>query len=220
MNLLDAVKSTKPSVRYYQASSSEMFGKVSMLPVNEKSVLHPVSPYGISKATGHWMAVNYREAYGLFCCSGILFNHESVFRPQHFVTKKVISTAIRIKRGEKKKLTLGNIDIRRDWGYAPEYVKTMWMMLQQDVASEYVIATDEAHSLKEFVELTFSCVGLDWEEHTSIDQELFRQSDIEIIYGNPAKARNLLGWDYRMSFKGLIELLVEDHLRFESFETK
>lgn len=214
MNLLDAVRTVSPSTRFYQASSSEMYGKVASLPVTETSVLHPVSPYGISKAAGHWMAINHREAYGIFSCSGILFNHESVFRPDTFVTKKIIATAVDIKKGKKKKLELGNIDIRRDFGYAPEYVKSMWLMLQQDAAGEYVIATNEAHSIREFVKLTFNCLGLDWEEHTVIDRNLFRHSDIDIIYGNPAKARRKLRWDYQIGFNRLIEMLVEDHLRF------
>ena len=189
-----------------------MYGKVKKLPVVEDSVLHPVSPYAISKAAGHWLAINYREAYGMFCCCGILFNHESVLRPDNFVTKKIISAAARISMGSEEKLVLGNIDIRRDWGYAPEYIKSMWSMLQQDDPDEYVIATNEAHSIREFAELAFARVGLNWTEHTVIDETLYRRSDIEVIYGDSAKAREKLGWDYRLRFDELIGILVNEEV--------
>ena len=215
LNLLEAMRIISLEARFYQASSSEMYGKVNTLPVDEETALHPVSPYAISKATAHWIAVNYREAYGLFCCCGILFNHESVLRPHHFVTKKIISTAVRISRGSPEKLRLGNIEIKRDWGYAPEYVKAMWLMLQQDYPDDYVIATSEAHSLKEFVGLAFTCLGLSWEEHVIIDKSLYRPSEIDIIYGSPKKAEKKLGWEYHLSFEELVELLVREELRYQ-----
>jgi GDPmannose 4,6-dehydratase len=209
LNLLEAIRIIPLEVKYYQASSSEMFGKVKELPVTEETKFHPVSPYAISKASDHWIAINYRESYGLFCCCGILFNHESILRPKHFVTKKILETASRISKGYKEKLNIGNIEIKRDWGYAPEYVKSMWLMLQQEKPDDYVIATNEAHSLKEFIELTFSCFGLNWEEHVIICKELYRPSDIDVIYGNPQKAKDKIGWKYNLSFRQLIELLVE-----------
>lgn len=208
LHLLEAMRVLPWRAKFYQASSSEMYGKVKELPVVEESIFHPVSPYAISKAAGHWLAINYREAYGMFCCCGILFNHESVLRPDHFVTKKILSAAIRISEGSREKLVLGNVEIKRDWGYAPEYVKSMWRMLQQDEPDEYVIATNEAHSIGEFAEQAFACLGLDWREHTVIDETLFRRSDIEVIYGNPAKAREKLGWEYRWSFADLVATLL------------
>ena len=215
LNLLEAMRILPLEARFYQASSSEMYGRVKTLPVTEETVLHPVSPYGISKATDHWLAINYREAYGLFCCCGILFNHESVLRPRHFVTKKILATAVRISKGSQEKLKLGNIEIKRDWGYAPEYVKAMWLMLQQDYPDDYVIATSEAHSLKEFVDLAFACLGLNWEEHIIIDKSLYRPSDIDVIYGNPKKARARLGWEYHLRFEELVKLLVEEELKYK-----
>jgi GDPmannose 4,6-dehydratase len=214
LNLLEAIRILHLEAKFYQASSSEMHGRVKTLPVTEKTVLHPVSPYAISKATGHWIAINYREVYGLFCCSGILFNHESVLRPRHFVTKKIIATAVRISKGSQEKLRLGNIEIKRDWGYAPEYVKAMWLMLQQDYPDDYVIATNEAHSLKEFVELAFASLGLNWEKHVIIDKSLYRPSDIDIIYGSSKKAKERLGWVYNISFDNLVELLVREELKY------
>jgi GDPmannose 4,6-dehydratase len=211
-HLLEALRILELPVRFYQASSSEIYSRVEALPVAENSVIHPVSPYAISKAAGHWLAVNYREAYGMFCCCGLLFNHESVLRPPYYVTKKIISAAVGISKGSHEKLTLGNVEIRRDWGYAPEYIKSMWLMLQQERADEYVIATGEAHSLRDFAASAFACVGLDWEKHTKIDRALFRPSDIDVIYGDPAKARAKLGWDYHLTFEELIRQLVEDEL--------
>lgn len=215
LNLLEAMRIIHPKARFYQASSSEMYGRVKILPVTEETAFHPVSPYAISKATDHWIAINYREAYGLFCCCGILFNHESVLRPRHFVTKKIIATAVRISKDSQEKLKLGNIEIKRDWGYAPEYVKAMWLMLQQDDPSDYIIATKEAHSLKEFIELSFICLGLNWEEHVIIDKSLYRPSDIDIIFGNPEKVKKELGWEYHLSFEELVKLLVKEELKYQ-----
>ena len=211
-HLLEAIRRLNLTARFYHASSSEMFGRVRKLPVVEESIFHPVSPYAISKAAGHWLAVNYREAYGMFCCCGILFNHESVLRPPHYVTKKIVSTAVRISQGSREKLTLGNIEIRRDWGYAPEYVKSMWLMLQMTEPDEYVIAANEPHSLRDFAANVFGYFGLNWEEHTVIDRGLFRPSDIDEIYGDPTKAKTILGWEYRMTFEDLIRRLVEEEL--------
>ena len=215
LNLLEAMRILPSKAKFYQASSSEMFGIVNTLPVDEKTVLCPVSPYAISKATDHWIAINYRETYGLFCCCGIVFNHESVLRPHHFVTKKIVASAVRISKGSKEKLRLGNIEIKRDWGYAPEYVKAIWLMLQQEYPDDYIIATNKAHSLKEFVEFAFASLGLDWEKHTIIDKSLFRPSDISIIYGNPQKAIERFGWQYNLSFQKLIELLVQEEITFQ-----
>ena len=209
-NLLEAMRILSLSARFYEASSSEMFGKVSQLPITEETTLHPVSPYGISKAAAHWITVNYREAYDLFSCCGILFNHESVLRAGHFVTKKILSTAVRISKGSKEKLQLGNIEVKRDWGFAPEYVKAMWLMLQQENADDFVIATGEPHSVAEFTAKVFNCVGLDWKEHVVTDERFYRPSDINIIYGDPSKARINLRWDYSLSFDDLIGLLVEE----------
>ena len=215
LNLLEASKILGLGARFYQASSSEMYGNPKTLPVTEETVLHPVSPYGISKAAAHWLTINYREAFDLPCCCGILFNHESVLRARHFVTKKIITAVVRISKGLQEKLKLGNIEVKRDWGYAPEYVKAMWLMLQQDRLGEYVIATNEPHSLKEFVAIAFASLGLDWKEHVIIDEGLYRHSDIDIIYGSPKKAREELGWEYHLSFEELVELLVQEELEYE-----
>lgn len=216
LNLLEAIRVLSLKTKFYQACSSEMYGRIKNLPVTEKTVLHPVSPYAISKATGHWLTVNYREAYGLFCCCGILFNHESVLRPKYFVTKKIISAAVRISKGSKEKLTLGNISIKRDWGYAPEYVKVMWLMLQQDSAGDYIIASGKAHSLKEFAQLAFGCVGLNWQDYIVIDKNLYRPADIEAIYGSPEKAKEKLGWKYNLQLEDLIEMLVHEEVKYQS----
>ena len=209
LNLLEAIRILSLGTKFYQASSSEMYGSVKTLPVTEETAIHPVSPYGISKASAHWVTVNYREAYGLFSCCGILFNHESVLRGERFVTKKILSSALKISRGTGEKLKLGNTEIKRDWGYAPEYVKVMWSMLQQNEPEDFVIATGEPHSIAEFATLVFEQVGLNWHDHVVIDKDLYRPSDLHVIYGDPSKARLKLGWDYRLSFQDLIQLLVE-----------
>ena len=214
INVLEAIRILGLKTKFYQASSSEMYGRVKALPLNEKTAFHPVSPYAISKATDHWITVNYREAYGLFCCCGILFNHESVLRPHHFVTKKIITTAVRIKMGSKEKLRLGNLEIKRDWGYAPEYIKAMWLMLQQDRADEYVIASGESHSLREFVELAFRHLDLNYEDHIIIDKKLYRPSDIDNIYGDPLKAKEMLRWEYNIAFEDLVQLLLNEEFQY------
>ena len=215
INLLEAIRIRNTKIKFYQASSSEMYGKVMTFPVNEETVLHPVSPYAISKATGHWMAVNSREAYGLFSCCGILFNHESVLRAEHFVTKKILSTAVRISKGSQEELRLGSIEIKRDWGYAPYYVEAMWLMLQQDNADDYVIATNEVHSLKEFIQIVFDSLGLDWENYVIIDKNLYRPSEIDVMYGSPEKAKRKLGWRYDLSFEELVKKLVKEETEYQ-----
>lgn len=212
LNLLEAVRQTGLDAKFYQASSSEMYGRAAELPVTEETALHPVSPYGVSKAACHWSTVNYRETHGLFCCCGILFNHESCLRPAHFVTKKILATAAAISRGRARRLKLGNLEVARDWGYAPEYVKAMWLMLQQEEPDDYVIATNRAHRLSEFVELVFARLGLDHRDHLEVDPGLYRPSELQVIYGDPAKAKAALGWRYDLSFEDLIARLVEDEL--------
>jgi len=214
LNILEAVRLTGKETRFYQASSSEMYGQVQSLPVTEDTPFHPVSPYGVSKASAHWICVNYRESYGIFCCCGILFNHESVLRQDHFVTKKIISTAVRISNGSREKLTLGNIKILRDWGYAPKYVKEMWNMLNQETPDDYIIATGKSYSLENFVILVFSYLGLNWNEHIIIDKKLYRPSELENIFGNTGKAKRKLGWEYNLSFENLVATLIEDEIKF------
>ncbi len=217
LHLLESVRSLSLKTRFYQASTSEMFGHVKDLPVAEDAVLHPVSPYAISKAACHWTTINYREAFGLFSCCGILFNHESVLRKSHFVTKKILSTAIRIKNGSNEKLTLGNIYVKRDWGYAPDYVRAMWLMLQQRRPDDYIIATSDMHSLRSFIEKVFAELDLHWREHVIIDEGLFRPSDIEAICGDPSKAKKQLRWDYRLSFSELIARLVAEEKQYQKY---
>ncbi|NUN22748.1 MAG: GDP-mannose 4,6-dehydratase [Candidatus Jettenia caeni] len=215
-NILEAVKIVNPEIKFYQASSSEMFGNVRKenLPVNESFVFHPVSPYGISKAAAHWITVNYREAYGMFSACGILFNHESILRGKNFVTKKILNTAVKIRMGEAEKLHLGNLKIYRDWGYAPKYVEAMWLMLQQESPKDYIICSGEAHSLEEFVQKVFEKLDLELEKFVTIDKNLYRPVDLEIIYGDNSEARGKLGWNYDMSFDQLMNRLIEDEIQY------
>ncbi len=219
-NLLEAIRIVKPNTRFYQASSSEMFGNVKdeYLPINEKAVIHPVSPYAISKATAHWITVNYREAYGLFAVCGILFNHESVLRGKNFVTRKILDTAVRISKGLAGYLTLGNLRVFRDWGYAPEYVKAIWLMLQQEEPDDFIICSGEAHSLEEFVREVFKKLDLDFEKFVKVDKYLYRPVDLEIIYGDNLRAKEILGWRYDMTFYDLIDVLVEDEIKYLNWE--
>ena len=189
-----------------------MFGIIKDLPVDEKTAFHPVSPYAVSKATGHLLTINYREAYNLFCCCGILFNHESILRAEKFVTQKILSTAVRISQGSEERLTLGNIKVKRDWGYAPEYIKAMWLMLQKSSPDDYIIATGEAHSLEDFVDLVFKNLGLNWKNSVDIDKSLFRPSDINVIFGDATKAKNKLDWKYQVPFEELIKKLLEEQI--------
>src|SRR5689334_3114978 len=189
VRLLEAIRETGIKPRFYQASSSEMFGKVREIPQTEKTPFYPRSPYGCAKVYAYWLTVNYRESYNLFACNGILFNHESPRRGETFVTRKITRSAARIKMGLEKNLYLGNLSAKRDWGYAPEYVEAMWRMLQQDKPGDYVIATGETHTVKEFVEEAFSYVGLDWKKHVKIDPHYFRPTEVDLLVGNPGKAK-------------------------------
>ncbi len=208
LNLLEAIRFTKRSIRYYNAGSGECFGDTHGQPANEETSFRPRSPYAVAKATAHWQVANYREAYGLFACSGMLFNHESPLRPERFVTRKIVSAACRISKGSKEKLCLGNMNISRDWGWAPEYVEAMWLMLQQEHPEDFVIATGNTRSLQDFVTLAFDAVGLDWREHVEIDRSLYRPSDIEANYANPGKAARMLGWSPRVSLDELVGRMV------------
>ncbi|SFO74259.1 GDPmannose 4,6-dehydratase [Algoriphagus ornithinivorans] len=212
MNLLEGIRRFDKKIRFYQASSSEMFGNVSLqnLPIKESLLFHPASPYGISKASAHWLAVNYREAYGLFTACGILFNHESALRGENFVIKKIINTAVQIRNGEAEELTVGNLAISRDWGYAPKYVEAMWRMLQKDSPSDYVICSGQVTSLLELLNQVFLKLDLDLRTHIRIDPNLLRSLDLAIIYGDNAKAKQELDWEYEMDTLGLISKLIED----------
>jgi GDPmannose 4,6-dehydratase len=207
--MLEAMRETCPEARFYQASSSEMFGKVRTTPQDESTPFYPRSPYGVAKAYGHHITVNYRESYGLFGCSGILFNHESPRRGLEFVTRKITWHAAAIEAGQAKELALGNLDAQRDWGYALDYVEAMWLMLQQDVADDYVIATGRTHTVRECAELAFDRVGLDWREHVVVDESLKRPAEVDLLVGDASKAERELGWTPRTSFEELIALMVD-----------
>jgi GDPmannose 4,6-dehydratase len=203
-------------IRFYQASSSEMFGKVREVPQHEGTALHPRSPYGVAKVFGHHITVNYREAYGLFACSGICFNHESERRGPEFVTRKISKAAARIKLGLQEEIALGNLDARRDWGYARDYVEAMWLMLQQPDPDDYVIATGETHSVREFVQLAFAHAGIDdWERRLQIDPRLFRPADVEHLVGDASKAKRVLGWEPKVGFEELVRIMVDADLKAE-----
>jgi len=210
--LLEAVRLVNPKIRIYQASSSEMFGKVREIPQKETTPFYPRSPYGVAKVYGHFITVNYRESFGLWACSGILFNHESPRRGKEFVTRKVTDTAARIKLGLTDKLHLGNLDARRDWGYAGDYVRAMWLMLQQDEPDDYVIATGEAHSVRELVEIAFDRVGLNWQDYVISEQSLYRPAEVDFLIGDYSKAKDKLGWEPRVSFQELVEMMVDSDL--------
>jgi len=219
-NMLEAIRNASAGTRFYNASSSEMYGKIKSenLPVTEETVLHPVSPYSISKASAHWITVNYREAYDLFAVCGILFNHESALRGENFVTKKILEGAVKIKKGLQDDITLGNLDVSRDWGYAPEYIKAMWLMLQQDKADDYIICSGEANTLEDFTRKVCEKTGIDYDEKVKFSKKFYRPVELEIIYGDNSKAKEGLNWDYNISFDELIEKLVEDEEKF--FEWK
>ena len=211
MRVLEAVRqlARRKEVRFYQASSSEMYGKVAETPQRETTPFHPRSPYACGKVYGFYQTVNYREAYDLYACNGILFNHESPRRGKTFVTRKITRAATRIREGLQEKVYLGNLDAKRDWGYAKDYVEAMWMMLQQDEPEDYVIATGEAHSVREFLDLTFELVGLDPDEHYEIDPQYMRPSEVDLLLGDATKAREMLGWTPRTSFEELVRIMVE-----------
>ncbi len=210
--VLAALRDCAPGCRFYFAASSEMFGKVSQVPQNEATPFHPRSAYGISKVAGFHLTRNYREAYGIKACSGILYNHESPRRGFEFVTRKITSHAARIKLGMAKEVRLGNLDARRDWGHAREYVRAMWMMLQQDQPDDYVIATGEQHSVREFAELAFTRLGLDYRKHVVVDPQFLRPADVETLLGDASKARQQLGWTYTVAFKDLVHEMVDEDL--------
>jgi GDPmannose 4,6-dehydratase len=211
--MLEAIRLLDPKgIRFYQASSSEMFGKVRETPQRESTPFHPRSPYGVAKVYGHFITVNYRESYGIYCCSGILFNHESPRRGREFVTRKVTDAVARIKLGLQNELRLGNLDARRDWGYAEDYVQAMWLMLQQDQPDDYVVATGHTHSVRELVEIAFACVDLDWKKYVVQDPKFVRPAEVDLLVGDAMKARKVLGWAPEVSFQELITMMVNADL--------
>lgn len=212
--LLDAIRIVDPSIRFYQASSSEMFGKVREVPQSERTPFYPRSPYGVAKVYGHWITVNYRESYDIYACSGILFNHESPRRGLEFVTHKITNAVARIKLGLADELRLGNLDSRRDWGYARDYVQAMWLMLQQDSPEDYVVATGETHSVREFLEESFSHVDLDWQEYVIQDESFYRPAEVDLLVGDATKAGHQLGWEPSVSFAELVHLMVDADLEY------
>jgi GDPmannose 4,6-dehydratase len=215
--ILEAVRLADWPIRFYQASSSEMFGKVQEVPQTERTPFYPRSPYGVAKVYGHWITVNYRESYDLFACSGILFNHESPRRGLEFAPRKIARGVARIKLGKQRELRLGNLDARRDWGYAKDYVRAMWLMLQQPSPDDYVIATGETHTVAECVEVAFRHAGIEnWQDHVVVDPALLRPAEVDLLIGNPAKAREQLGWQPEVSFEGLVKLMVEADLELEA----
>jgi len=207
--MLEAVRLVDREIRFYQASSSEMFGKAQEVPQTERTPFYPRSPYGVAKAYGHWITVNYRESYGLFGCSGILFNHESPRRGKEFVTRKVTDGVARIKHGLLDKLALGNLEARRDWGYAGDYVEAMWLMLQQPRPEDYVVATGETHSVRDLCEIAFRRVGLPQQDHVVVDPKFVRPAEVDVLQGDASKAKRMLGWQPRVSFRQLIEMMVD-----------
>ncbi len=209
IRILEAIRETGLKAKFYQASSSEMYGKVQEVPQHETTPFYPRSPYGAAKLYSYWLTINYRESYGMFACNGILFNHESPRRGETFVTRKVTRTAARIKAGLEEKVYLGNLDAKRDWGYAKEYVEAMWLMLQQEEPDDYVIATGETHSVRELLEETFSYAGLDWRKHLAIDERYYRPAEVDLLIGDPDKAKRKLGWEAKTKFKDLVRLMVD-----------
>jgi GDPmannose 4,6-dehydratase len=209
LRILEAIRETGVKAKFYQASSSEMYGKVQEVPQRETTPFYPRSPYGAAKVYAYWVTVNYRESYGIFACNGILFNHESPRRGETFVTRKVTCAVAHIKAGLQDKLYLGNLDAKRDWGYAKEYVEAMWSMLQQEASDDYVIATGETHAVQEFVEEAFSYAGLDWRDHVEIDPKYYRPSEVDLLVGDASKAKRVLEWEPKTTFKDLVSLMVD-----------
>lgn len=212
--VLEAIKKVKPKARFYQASSSEMFGKVQAVPQVEETPFYPRSPYGVAKLYGHWITINYRESFGMHASSGILFNHESPRRGIEFVTRKITYHVAMIKHGLANELRLGNLDAKRDWGFAGDYVEAMWMMLQQDQPDDYVIATNETHTVKEFIELAFERADLDWKKYVKIDEKFYRPAEVDLLIGGYDKAKKQLGWEPKTSFKELVTMMVDSDLAF------
>lgn len=215
IRLLEAIRESGLNPKFYQASSSEMFGKVQEVPQRETTPFYPRSPYGVAKLYGHWITVNYREAYNMFACSGILFNHESPRRGETFVTRKITKAAARIKLGLQQDLYLGNLDAKRDWGFAGDYVEAMWLMLQQPVPDDYVIATGETHTVREFLEVAFDHLGLDWKRHVKIDPRYYRPTEVDLLIGDASHAKKSLGWEPKVRFKELTIMMVEADIRME-----
>lgn len=210
--MLEAIRAVNHKIKFYQASSSEMFGKVKEIPQNEETPFHPRSPYGVAKIYGHWITVNYRESYDIFGVSGILFNHESPRRGMEFVTRKVTYNAAKIKLGLAKELRLGNLDARRDWGFAGDYVRAMWLMLQQEKPDNYIVATGQAHSVRELIETAFSYLDLDYKEYVVIDRQYIRPAEVDLLIGDASKAKRILGWEPEVDFAGLVKMMVDADL--------
>ena len=209
VRLLEAIRESGIKTKFYQASSSEMFGRASETPQRESTPFHPCSPYGCSKLYAHWTTVNYREGYGLFACNGILFNHESPRRGETFVSRKITRAVARIRAGLQNRLYLGNLDAKRDWGYAPEYVEAMWRMMQLDAPDDFVVATGETHTVREFAQIAFDHVGLDWEKYVEIDPKYFRPNEVDVLQGDASKAERMFGWRPKVRLDGLVKLMVD-----------
>jgi GDPmannose 4,6-dehydratase len=210
--LLEAIRRATPGARYYQASSSEMFGKVHQVPQSETTPFHPRSPYGVAKVYGYYMTLNYRESFGMHASNGILFNHESPRRGLEFVTRKITDAAARIKQGVQSELRLGNMDAKRDWGFAGDYVEAMWRILQQDAPDDFVIATGETHTVEEFVAEAFARLDLDWHQYVVVDQKFVRPAEVDLLLGDPAKAKRVLDWEPKVDFKGLVDMMVDSDM--------
>lgn len=212
LRLLEAIRTSAPQARFYQASSSEMFGKVLEVPQTEKTPFYPRSPYGAAKVYSYWITKNYRESYDMFACNGILFNHESPRRGETFVTRKITRAVAAIKMGKQKKLYLGNLDAKRDWGFAGDYVEAMWLMLQQDKPDDYVVATNETHTVQDFCEKAFGHVGLNWKDHVEVSEKYYRPAEVDLLIGDPAHAKKQLNWQPKVTFEGLVEMMVDADL--------
>ena len=212
LRMLEANHNLICPAKFYQASSSELYGKVIETPQTETTPFYPRSPYGIAKQFAYWSTVNYREAYGMFACNGILFNHESPRRGETFVTRKIVKAAVRIAAGKQDKLLLGNLDAKRDWGFAKEYAEAMWLMLQQDKPDDFVIATGETHTVREFCEEAFSYLGLDWKKYVEVDEKYFRPTEVDLLLGDASKAKRILGWEPKVKFHELVRLMVDAEL--------
>ncbi|QQS26901.1 GDP-mannose 4,6-dehydratase [bacterium] len=212
LRLLEAIRTSAPQAKFYQASSSEMFGKVLEVPQTEKTPFYPRSPYGAAKVYSYWITKNYRESYDMFACNGILFNHESPRRGETFVTRKITRAVAAIKAGKQDKLFLGNLDAKRDWGFAGDYVEAMWLMLQADKPDDYVVATNETHSVKEFCQIAFNHVGLDWEKYVEVSEKYFRPAEVDLLIGDPAHAKKQLKWEPKVSFEELVKMMVDADL--------
>ncbi len=212
LRLLEAIRETGLNPKFYQASSSELFGKVQEIPQRETTPFYPRSPYGVAKLYAYWITVNYRESYGIYACNGILYNHESPRRNETFVTRKVTRAAAAIKLGLRNKLFLGNLEAKRDWGYAPEFVEAMWLMLQQEKPDDYIVATGETHSIRELLGVAFGCVGLDWQTFVEVDPRYYRPSEVDILIGDASKAERVLGWKPKVRFKELVQIMVDADL--------